>query len=275
MKTHPASVLQILAIILTGTGLSAQVINDPVLVTGANAIDPAGRMEVSFSAPTSSAKSTLTDLSDFGAIQDFSGFTGNVSTDGGRIFTFSNADQPALRFTYSGSVNTGVTAAINNASYNTSNSSGLRLQTWSAAGSTMTLKIDFGTYSGGAFNPATAGGGISAVGFTLAGDFKNLNGGISITYLDAASNVLSNQTLSNTSYVTTTAAGYTGYKITTEQNPISSVLISYQLGSSSASFGLDDLGFTSYQSIPEPAHLSMAAGAGMLLLVSLRRKMRL
>jgi hypothetical protein len=256
-------------------GLHAQTVNDPYYVTGANAIDPVGRMEVSIVAPGATSAGTLTALGGFGAVQDFGGFTGNASLGSSRIFTFSNAALPAIQFTFGGSVRTDSTVTLNNASYATSRdafSSALRLQPWGGVGNIITLQIRFGGYEGGAFQSAGSGSGVAAVGFTLSGQYNMLtDSGIVITYLDAIGGVLSTQTLKDAD-ATTTVAGYTGYKIGAGESPIASVLITYESASGGPTFGLDDLGFTAYQAIPEPSAVSLISGGVALAMFGLSRR---
>lgn len=279
MKTYLQSISATLGLLLTGGSLFGQVVNDPYYVTGSDAIDPPGRMEVTLVAPGSTDKSTLTALNGFGAVQDFGGFTGNASVGSDRVITFSDTDLPAIQFTFDGSVRTSSTATLNNGDYATSRTayaSALRLQPWGGAGNTITLQIDFGKYADGTFAQATTGQGVSAVGFTLSGQYDMLTeAGISITYLDADGVTLSSQTLAQSSYGTATIAGYTGYQISEGQSLIASVIITYEAADGGPTFGFDDLGFTEYQNIPEPSQMSLGIlGLIMMLFYLVRSRCR-
>lgn len=268
MKTHLQNIFVSLGLLLAGGSLNGQVVNDPFYVTGSDAIDPPGRMEVTLVAPGATAKSTLTALSGFGAVQDYGGFTGNASVGSDRVITFTDTELPAIQFTFGGTVRTSSSATLNNGDFATSRTafaSALRLQPWGGAGNTISLQIDFGSYADDAFTYAATGQGVSAVGFTLSGQYDMLTAsGISITYRDADGNTLSSQTLAQSSYPTATIAGYTGYEITGGQGPIASVLITYEAAEGGPTFGFDDLGFTAY--IPEPSQMSLGILSVLLFL---------
>jgi hypothetical protein len=241
------------------------VVSDPTRVTGSNAISPNdAALEVSFNATNSTPVGTLTGLSTSGAVQNFAGFTGNQSAVNDYIFTFTDVSLPAVRFRYTGSINTSNAVAIANDGFSTSTNSSMRLQPLSSAGN-FTMRIDLGTYYG-VNEIFTAGAGVEAVGFTLSGRFGTLTASdLTVTYLDSASAVLSTQILSNAA---NDVAGYTGFR--SVGNPISAIQIDFtgNGGATVPLFGLDDFGFTA---IPEPGSMALVA-CGLLALIALRHR---
>ncbi|QYY36696.1 hypothetical protein [Ruficoccus sp. ZRK36] len=228
---------------------------NPTLYTDISPVD--GAVEVSFNATNSATMAELEALSGLGVIYNYS-FTGNISGSNNYIIAFDDNARPDVQFTYGKSYSSSV--ALDNNGFSTSSSTAMRLP---GDSNTFTLRIDFGSYDSES-DTFTAGAGVSAVGFTLAGNrFDQVDGDIAITYLDASNEILSTQTITSSS--SSTIAGFSGY-ISTENN-ISAVVISYAGG---GLFGLDDV---SYTSIPEPSTSSMLLPVLILAcLVALRRR---
>jgi len=251
------------------------VINDPARVTGANAIDPATAAAVGSNASNSTSQATLEGLPTFGAIQDFSAFTGSGGStlfpdaNDAYIVNFSSSLLPDIQFRYTGSIRdaAGASLQIDNNSYLTSSGAGLRLQPESAVGNVFSMNIDLGQWDGASF---LGGSGVDALGFTLSGRYDLItDNSISVTYRDADNNILSSQVLTSAS--SNTSSVYTGYQISSGQDGIASVEIVFTTDSTgSAVFGLDDFGFTA---VPEPARgVLLLGGLSFMLLHRPRRK---
>lgn len=267
----PKTISQLIALFtISGGAASAATItiDDPVRVTGVNAIDPPDAKAVgNDNASGSTAQSVLEGLAGFGAIQDFSGFSGNTTKSNEYIFNnITDTTLPDLRITYTGDISSGV-VAIDNTTFSTSPASSMRLP--GVGNELYGMSIQIGSWNGTALTTGTELG-VAAFGFTLSGRFGQVNS-VTFTYYDALDNVLSTQVAPDTGVSgNSTAAVYTGHQITAGQNAISRVEISVSPISTSSNglFGLDDIGFTPM--VPEPSALLLAAGA--LPLCWLRRR---
>jgi polysaccharide pyruvyl transferase WcaK-like protein len=143
-----------------------------------------------------------------------------------------------FRFSYSGAVATASSSfqISNNPSYQTSWGSSVSLKGISNSPSPLILRVDAGTWDGGAgiFTPAT----VEGLGFTLSGPFgRLLDDAATVTYHAADDSVLSTQRIATMSHL----AAYTGYNGT-----VSHVKVTLQGDGSSGIpiVGLDDLAFT-------------------------------
>jgi hypothetical protein len=271
MAFLPKTISQLISVFTISGGVASAAtitINNPVRVTGANAIDPADARSVgNNNASGSTAQSVLEGLAGFGAIQDFSGFTGNTTKSNEYIFNnVTDTTLPDIRITYTGEITSGL-VAISNPSFSTSPDSSMRLP--GTGEGVYGMSIQLGSWSGTALTTGTDLG-VAAFGFTLSGRYGQVNS-VTFTYYDALNNVLSTQLAPDTGVSgQSTAAVYTGYQITSGQNAISRVEISVNPISTTSNglFGLDDIGFTAM--VPEPSALLLAAGA--LPLCCLRRR---
>jgi len=244
-------------------------VNNPVRVSGEDAIDPTGAKSVGTNiAAGATSQAVVEGISGFGAIQGFGGFSGNATKDNEYVFNnTTDTTLPDLRLVYTGDISTGIVAISNN-DFSTSSSSSMRLP--GAGTGLYGLSIQLGSWNGSTL--ATGNDlGVSTFGFTLTGRYGQVNS-VTFTYYDVEGNVLSAQTAPATGVTdNTTAAVYSGYQITGGQNAISRVEISVDPISTSSTglFALDDVGFTAM--VPEPASFLMAAGAIPLLWIRRRK----
>jgi len=254
----------ILACAVTAVSASGAVVTDPTLTSGANAIDPAGSVAVTYTASTVT-QADLESIPSFAAIQGWGGFT-----DQSNIVTFTDTTLPAIRFTPSGTFNTATgTGVSTSASYATSGTSFDKLQV-GASGSTVTYTIDFGTYDGSSFVAGAAS--VRAVGFCIT-NYDTAGDTVTATFRNAAGAVLSTQTATEAD-VTTSGAAFFGLdtgSTVAAADAISSVAIAYTQGTANDAIGLDDFGFTPTVPVPEPAALALLSLAAAFTLPGRRR----
>jgi hypothetical protein len=250
---------------VAGMAVSARgaLVTDPALTSGADAIDPAGSVSVSYTASTAT-QADLEGISSFGAIHGWSGFT-----DESNIVTFTDTTLPAIRFTPSGTFVTPTGKGGSSTNYATSDTSfdNLRVGT---NGATVTYTIDFGTYAASTFAAGTAS--VRAVGFCIT-NYDNAGDTVTVTFKNAAGSALSTQT-ANGADVGTSGAAFFGLDTgtgTTSANAISSVTIAYTQGTLNDAMGLDDFGFSAAIAVPEPASFSLLGMAAAIILTKRRR----
>lgn len=261
----------------------AAVAIDPVLTTGASAIDPSGSRTIDTSATGSYPAASLTAHSSFrGAIQ--SGWTSFVgaSTSTNNIYSFTNSTLPDLSFDISGSYGATAGASVGNVQRTTSASSGYSIFA-NAGGSiatpvTVTLTINLGNYASGVF---TNGATVDAVGFTLS-DIRS-GQTATVRFYNASNSLLSTQSIVSSGTFTDNDSfansrdGYFGYAGNESIGlGVSKIVIdiSYTAGGTFAK-GLDDFGFTSViTAIPEPSTAALLIGAAGLLFAGTRRSRR-
>lgn len=255
------------ALLLSPALHAAIVVQDPTLVTGADAIDPSGDKAVSHTPANATAQSILEGRSDFGAIQDFSGFTGNQSLSQQYIFNNTTAQVPDVQVAYTGSLSGTAPATTDNTTFMTSAGAGMRLAGLTNATSGFTFS--FGTWDGTSLEQL-AGHGVEAAGFTLTGRYGQINS-VTVNYMDYLGNILNTQTIPNTlAEGTATAAAYTGYQITEGQNPIARIELSIVSSTTNgALFVADDLGFSHL--VPEPSSALLVLGSSVLAVFRRRR----
>ncbi len=276
MKKHHKTLLPILITAASLATSHAAVLTeaDPagMLVTGANAIDPAGSETVDQSVGTITA-AALEARPDFvGALQDLGvGFDGGNTGTFINFISFTDTTLADIRITVTASGNNPSSVNINDQSRVTSGSNGLRQV---SAG---TIRFDFGEFDGTTF---TLGKVVDAVGFTIGNLRSTMT--FDVQFLDAGGTALTpTQTIATPTAEAVTPGsggsassdgieGYFSYASDgTFANGIASVLIT-RTGGSNISSSTDDFGFTS--AIPEPTTVAMLLGGlGTLLLLRRRR----
>lgn len=239
-------VCRTLALCLLASGVTsahaAQIVTDPVRVSGHLAINPPGALDQMALADGATDPQALMSATGFAAIQDFSALTGEARH--GAIFRFSGGDAPDVRLSFvSNPANITGTAHLAHAQYSTSANSAFRVL--AGAGRAVAVRIDFGRHdtSLGRFLPAARGSGVADAGFTLAGaGLRRVNEqGITVRYLDATGGLISSQTIIGDEAL----AVFTGTSIRAGQAPIAAIEIQFQFNADgAASIGLDDLGFS-------------------------------
>lgn len=257
------------ALLLTPALHAAIVVQNPALVTGADAIDPSGEKTVSFTPANATEQSVLEGRNDFGAIQNFSGFgTATQSKTEQYIFDHTTGPLPDIQVAYTGSITTsGAAATTSNSSFMTSAGAGMRLA--GQAGQTSGFTFSFGIWNGTSLEQL-AGYGVEAAGFTFTGRYGQTNT-VTVNYVDYLGNILSSQSIPNTLATDTgTAAAYTGYQITEGQNPIARIELSIDSQEEfGALFLADDLGFTNL--VPEPSSALMVLGSAVFAMFRRRK----
>jgi|GEM_PF-5283651 hypothetical protein len=259
----PSSLL--LVAILSASSLDAAVYvwNDPARETNAYTASKITN------ATNASPRADLLASSGFGAVRTWnntgSEWLAGTAADNGLglshqgIMNFSDPSLPDVMFSFSGSPGSTSGSNLNNVSFVSAGSTGLRLVPSSASQVAMTLTIDFGHWNGTTFDGSV--NSVSAAGFTLtstgSGRWVTSMPEFTVTFLDASGNVLSTQGRpADWPPNENSQSLYFGYVSPTAN--ISSIQI-YMVGNTNALLGLDELGFSV---VPEPS-------AGALLLVGL------
>lgn len=245
---------------------SAAVVVDPTLVSGPDAIDPAGFEDVDTSFGTD--QSLLEGLTGFAAIQDFTGFTALGPTNPTNTFSFTDPLRSDVQFSL---ITPGNTAGDEEADTGAAllSSPGAAFQLRDTDGDDMgavgtTLRMDFGTYNDTTDVFVGAAAGVDAAGFMI----NNLNGNARVTatfFTDAGVQL----------FTTTEQQGnssnpdlYVGFATTTDL--IGYIDVNFRVpGSGNRAVGIDDLGYTAV--IPEAASAG-ALSLGLLALSARRRR---
>jgi hypothetical protein len=224
-----------LLVVFFSAFLRAAMITDPA--TGTD-IDPAGAETVDGNASNAADMATLEALADVQVLGNWAGFTGG--TDG---VTFTDPALPDLRITTSfASIYTN--GNDTSATYQTS--AGGENFAWSGS-SGQTVTIEFGTWDGGSFTP---GAGVRAAGMTLL-NFGGAYPQVTVTYFDAADQVLSAQTFAGGGPDTTTTGGNDFWSGHVEAGyVIARVVIALNRDAGSSDVAMDDLTFTHTEPMP-------------------------
>lgn len=233
----------------------AAVVTNPVRVSGAGAIDPAGSQTVDFNGAGAGFASQATLEADpaFGAIQSFSGFV-SATTPPQNYIDFTAGYIPDIALGMTGKFTTNSGASFNSASnISTSDTRGIRfrINTTSTAGSggTLTYTIDFGRYdvATGAFDGSV--NSVDKAGFTISSFGSGHS--LSVRFIAADGTVLSTQTATGTNTDTidggTGAEVYFGHDSTGVFDRLISLIQIDDTatdGSAASADYLDDLGFT-------------------------------
>jgi hypothetical protein len=275
MKNHKYLPVGILAIAIVQSSFAA-VITGPTLVTGAGAIDPLARVNLTPTNATS--QSVIENTAGFGTVQSFAGFG-----SGTNIINFS-ADKPDVKFSFSGATSTATGSNFTNLDFQTSNSSSVRFESTinplgTTTAKTFTATMTFGDYNGTTFTDATSGSLVApnTVAFTFAGrgDRMYMLDTITATFKGLSGETLSTQTLTglNIDNNQSVSAGYFGY----QGQQVGSVDLTFTTKASSFSatpiVGIDDFGFaTTTSPIPEPSSYALLAGGLMLGMTLVKRR---
>ncbi len=260
------------AAMLPAMGLSAAVhaaiIVDPALVTGANAIDPAGSETIdsrpgqNLTGGNRTAEVNFITEANLEARSDFKGAIQSLGTGMGGTTNYiqftTDASLADIRITSS------TTAAdIANSGRVTSGTAGFAQ---SAQG---TVLFEFGDFDGTTF---TLGKVVDAVGFTI-GNVRFTNGSsFQVLFKNSLGNVVSTQNITGVDEGGTGSSGgiegffsYAGDA--TLANGIASILVT-RTGGGNINTSIDDFGFTSAIStgIPEPASFALLGLGGLLML---------
>ena len=236
--------------------VSAGVLENPPLSSGAKSIDPKGVISPELVPANVSTKEELIALPNFRTIQTF-GKEGKVFEAKQNYITFSAENEmPAVELTFEGSGATPESGAtLDNANFASSGNSAIRFESTGNTASkvkSITAILKFGDYNTGtrSFTPATPNSTKlpRAVCFTLSsqGNRSHMFQSIVAVFKDASENVLDTQSLTdlNIPNDATPRAAFFGYKSPGER--IATVEITATTKdmtfSSTPLLGLDDLG---------------------------------
>lgn len=248
MKITTPSAAGCVAIFLAVALRAAVIVQTPVLHAEIDpqAETPTNATEVTLSAsgPGMISETLLEARPGLRVIRDFS--AGNPLNHADP--TILDTPELDFRFSYSGAVAITANAFLisNNAGFQTSYGGSVSIKGISNSTAPLSLRIDIGEWNGqtGTFTPGTA----EAIGFTLTGPFGRLAGdAATITYHDAAGQLLSSQTVSSVSL--SNLAAFTAFSGT-----VSHVIITLTGDGASGIpiLGLDDLAFTTLPPGPVP-----------------------
>jgi hypothetical protein len=261
MDMHTStSTLAVVAAVLSGSFASAAVVTNPAIVTGSDALDPAGLEEVNTAYGATQAQ---LETGTFGAIQDFTGFTPGSSPN---IIDFTSGARPDVRFTLTGNLGSNAGGATTDPVLMSSQGAGVQLVAGVVDGD-QTLTVEFGTYDAST-TTFTTGASVGSVGFVLNGHRTGIEYKVSF-YNSAGVQVGSTVTTAGANespHYTDVSVGYLWDGTTA--NAVSKVVIFRDASTrGTTSQGLDDFGFAL---VPEPSALTLI-GAGALALLRRRR----
>jgi hypothetical protein len=236
--------------LLVFSGASAVVISNPTLST---VIDPPGAEDVDFIASNATAESTLEAVPGLLVLSQADGIDSNTPSN---IFSFSNPDLPDIRLTLAGAISSSDNiGSLDNPAFETSDT-GSAFGWYGTNGQTVT--IEFGTWDGAVFTP---GAGVKAAGLTFAnfGGAYDTTNDQTVTYHDAADNLLSTQVFAGGADPAGTGGGeaYSGY-LSASYN-ISKIVISITRSSGNSQIGIDDIAFT--ETTPPASSLQFTSSA--------------
>lgn len=194
--------LAVAALALPRSALAAPgVITDPVLVTGADAIDPiapdpnAGLLDATGLVTGAATKAALTSSIGFGVVQEFQGFTANTELGGVgdalNILSFTSPTVPDVSFStlsYNGS---GGARSFN---FTTSSSTGQYLGSGGHPGGVAST-IEFGSYEDDEFVTDQL---VDSVGFMLARSEQPGERTFTVNFRNFKEELLSTQTIETT-----------------------------------------------------------------------------
>ena len=195
----------------------AAVVLNPTLVSGANAIDPAGDQTVDQNAAGSTAQATLEALPSFAAIQDFTGWQVQGNTNY-VVFT-TDTTRPDVMSTYGNLTGGSPGGGTSDTSLRTSPGTSIGID--SGATRTATLTLDFGSATHDGVNVTafdSAALAPTAVGFTVCG-LDRVSTEVTVAYSGPDdTTLLATQTLTKAADpdagdgTTYGSDGYTGYQ---------------------------------------------------------------
>ena len=236
------------------------IILNPVLSgPGSDTFDPAGFQTVDVTPGGSASQSSLESLANIRSVQDFTGFTA-----GGNTIDFSDSSIPDIQFRSSGSANGGY--ASTGSLYNTSPGAAIVLDNASTAAAVYI--IDFGSYNSSTAIFDSNQNAVSAAGFIISQAFSGVS--YVIDFLTDTDNIL--QTISYTGLSNADGNGdqqeaFIGHISGTEN--IGQIRVT-RTGSTFSS-GLDDLGFTTFGTVPLPATIWLVI-SGLVGVAGLARR---
>ena len=246
----------------------AVVILNPSLATGANAIDPSGDQTVDQNASGATAQSTLEAVPNFAAVQDFTGWSMQGTTN--YIVFTTDTTRPDVKALYSNQTGASPGGATAHASLRTSPGSSIGIDSGSVRTASLTLDFGSATFDGTnvtAFDSAAQAP--TAVGFSVCG-LDNVTSEVTVKYYGTDDTTLIvTQTLSkaadpDTGDGTTFGGdGYTGYQAagTGVTGAIGKVVVTAnQVINGNHGIAIDDLAYNAAGKI----HYLTVAGAGAL-----------
>lgn len=216
-KSVPGIAMPLFVLSLAPFAAQAAVVLNPALVTGTNAIDPAGEQTVDQDASGATAEATLEAVPNFAAVQDFTGWSIQGTTNY-VVFT-ADASRPDVRSVYGGQTGSSPGGATSATSLRTSPGASIGIDSGSTRTATLTLDFGSATFDGTsvtAFDSAVLAP--TAVGFSVCG-LDNVSTNVTVKYYGTDDTTLIvTQTLSKAADpdagdgTTYGSDGYTGYQ---------------------------------------------------------------
>jgi hypothetical protein len=261
-------ILHLVLVIAACLSAQAVTIVDPPLVTGANAIDPAGEQTLDQDAAGAASEATLEALPGFAAIQNFPGWSIQGTTN--YIVFTTDSTRADVRSTYGGMTGGSPGGGTSSPSLRTSPGTSIGLDSGSTRTATLTLDFGSATYDGTtvtAFDATSIAP--TAVGFSVCG-LSNVTTNVTVRYYGTDdTTVLSTQTLIKATDpdvadgTTFGSDGYTAYQATGTgiYSGIGRIVVTAnQLSSGSNGIAIDDLAYNSAGKI----YYMTVSGAGTL-----------